>query len=89
MTKGLKITAWILGLLAVLLLAALVAIQSPAVQTALGKRIIDRFEKGTEATIQFRDISIRPLEAIILKDLVVLDKDLRLRSVYMDGVLVH
>ena len=73
MTKGLKITAWILGLLAVLLLAALVAIQSPAVQTALGKRIIDRFEKGTEATIQFRDISIRPLEAIILKDLVVLD----------------
>ena len=73
MKKGLKITVWILTLLAVLLLAGLVAIQSPAVQTALGKRIIQRFEKGTDATIQFKSISIRPTEAILIQDLVVLD----------------
>ena len=73
MKKGLKITVWILTLLAVLLLAGLVAIQSPAVQTALGKRIIERFQKGTDATIQFKDISIRPTEAILLQGLVVLD----------------
>ena len=73
MKKGLKITVWILTLLAVLLLAGLVAIQSPAIQTALGKRIIERFEKGTDITIQFKDISIRPTEAILLQGLVVLD----------------
>ena len=74
MRKGLKITAWILGLLAILLLAGLVAIQSPAVQTALGKRIVGIIQKNTDADIQFGGISIRPLEAIILKDLVVRDK---------------
>ena len=73
MRKGLKITLWILTLLAVLLLAGLVAIQSPAVQTALGKRIVQRIQKGTDATILFRDISIRPTEAILLQGLVVLD----------------
>jgi hypothetical protein len=73
MRKGLKITAWILGLLAILLLAGLVAIQSPAVQTALGKRIVGMIQKDTDASIEFGDLSIRPLEAIILKDLVVRD----------------
>ena len=75
MKKGLKITVWILTLLAVLLLAGLVAIQSPAVQTALGKRIIEHFEKGTDATIRYKSISIRPTEAILLQGLVVLDNN--------------
>lgn len=73
MKRGLKITVWILGLLAVLLLAALVAIQSPAVQTYLGKQIMARLEKSTDATIRFKNISVRPTEAILLEDLVVLD----------------
>ena len=73
MKKGLKITVWILTLLAVLLLAGLVAIQSPAVQTAIGKRVIGSFQKGTDVTISFQDISIRPTEAILLRGLVVLD----------------
>ena len=73
MKKGLKITVWILTLLAVLLLAGLVAIQSPVVQTAVGKRIVERIQKGTDATIRFKDISIRPTEAILLEGLVVLD----------------
>ncbi len=73
MKKGLKITVWILALLAVLLLAGLVAIQSPVVQTAVGKRIVERIQKGTDATIRFKDISIRPTEAILLEGLVVLD----------------
>ena len=75
MKKGLKITVWILTLLAVLLLAGLVAIQSPAIQTALGKRIIGHFEKGTDATIRYKSISIRPTEAILLQGLVVLDNN--------------
>ena len=75
MRKGLKITAWIVALLAVLLLAGLVAIQSPAVQTALGKKFLERFQEDTDATIHFESISIRPLEAILLKDLVVLDNN--------------
>ncbi len=73
MRKGLKITFWILGLLAVLLLAGLVALQSPAVQTALGRRIVGILQKDSDASIEFKDISVRPLEAILLKDLVVRD----------------
>ena len=73
MRKGLKITFWILGLLAVLLLAGLVAIQSPAVQTAQGRRIVGILQKDSDASIEFKDISVRPLEAILLKDLVVRD----------------
>ena len=85
MKRGLKITVWILGLLAVLLLASLVAIQSPAVQTALGRMLISRFEKNTDAQIQVGNISIRPLEAILLEDVVVLDKQPRVPG--LDTVL--
>lgn len=73
MKRGLKITVWILGLLAILLLAGLVAIQSPAVQTYLGKQVIARLQKNMDATIRFNKISVRPTEALLLEDLVVLD----------------
>ncbi len=73
MKRGLKITVWILGLLAILLLAGLVAIQSPAVQTYLGKQVIARLQKNMDATIRFNNISVRPTEALLLEDLVVLD----------------
>ena len=73
MKRGLKITVWILGLLAILLLAGLVALQSPAVQTYLGKQVIARLQKNMDATIRFNNISVRPTEALLLEDLVVLD----------------
>ena len=57
MKRGLKITVWILGLLAILLLAGLVAIQSPAVQTYLGKQVIARLQKNMDATIRFNNPS--------------------------------
>ena len=86
MKRGLKITVWILGLLAVLLLAALVAIQSPAVQTSLGKMLISHIQKNTDAEISVKNISIRPFEAILLEDVVLLDKQPRIPG--LDTVLV-
>ena len=40
MKKGLKITAWILAAILILLLGLLVAVQSPAVQTALARKVV-------------------------------------------------
>ena len=77
MRRGVKIAAWILGLLVVLLLAGLVAIQSPAVQTAVGKRIFASLQENTDAEITLGNISIRPFEALLIEDLLVLDKEPR------------
>ena len=75
MKKALKITAWVLALILLLLAAALVALQSPKVQTALGKRVVQRLEKKLDATIDFKLVSVRPFDAIVLEDVLLKDND--------------
>ena len=77
MRRGVKIAAWILALLVVLLLAGLVAIQSPRVQTYIGKKVIASIQENTDARITLGNISIRPLEAILMEDVLVLDTEPR------------
>ncbi len=74
MNKALKITGRVLALILVLLAAALVALQSSKVQTALGKRIVRQIEKDTDATIDFKLVSVRPFDALVLEDVLLLDK---------------
>ena len=74
MGKGLRITGWILALLVLLFIAGLVALQSPRVQTALGKRIIKQLEDKVDADISFRTTSVQPLESFVIEDLLVLDR---------------
>ena len=73
MKRALHIVAWIIGLIAVLLFAFLVAVQSPKVQTWIGQRAIDRLRGSSGAQISFSQINIRPFDALVLQDFTILD----------------
>jgi len=74
MKKALKILGWTLAVVLLLLTAGAVAVQSSAVQTALGKKAVQLLRgRLTNADIQVGSITISGASAIVLKDLVVLD----------------
>ena len=74
MKKALKIVGWTLVVLLLLLVAAGVAIQSPTLQTAIGRRIAAALQEKTDAQVQIGMISIRPFNAVSLTDVLVLDQ---------------
>jgi len=78
--KALRILAWILAAILVLLLGFVVAIQSPAVQTALARKAVERFADRIDGDIEVGSISIRPFDALVLEDVAVID-----RNPYSDG----
>ena len=57
MKKALRITLWILAALVILLLALVVAVQSPAVQTILARKAVDKLSENIDG-----DISLTPAE---------------------------
>ena len=73
MKKGLRITGLVLAGILLLLLALLVAIQSPKVQTALARRAVRALEKQMDGDIRIGSISVKPFDAISLSDVVLLD----------------
>ena len=72
--KILKALGIVILVLVLLALAGVVAVQSPSVQEKLGKRAVSVLEGKTDADISFSEVSIRVPEAIVLKDVVVIDK---------------
>jgi len=78
--KGFRILSWIGAAIFVLLLGIIVAIQSPAVQTELARKAIDKFADKIDGDIEVGSISIRPFDALVLKDVAVID-----RNPYSDG----
>ena len=80
MKKGLRITAWILAAILILLLALVVAVQSPKVQTALARKAVSILADKIDGDIQVGHISVRPFDAVTLEDVVVTD-----RAPYSDG----
>ena len=80
MKKGFRILSWIGAAIFVLLLGIIVAIQSPAVQTELARKAIDKFADKIDGDIEVGSISIRPFDALVLKDVAVID-----RNPYSDG----
>ena len=75
MKKALRITLWILAALLVLLLALVVAVQSPAVQTALARKAVDKLSGSIDGDISVGHIAIRPFDAVTLEDVVVIDRN--------------
>ena len=77
MKKGLKISfkvlGWTLVTVFLLLLGALVAIQSPKIQSLIGKMVVQRFQDSMDADISFSEVSFNPFETLILKDVLVTD----------------
>ncbi len=75
MKKGLRITLWILAALLIVLLGFIVAIQSPAVQTNLVRRVVDKVSDNIDGDISIGHISFRPFDAVTLEDVVVTDRN--------------
>ena len=73
MKKGVRITAWILGLLLLLQVGVVVVLQSPAVQTWLGRKVIGMLQEKMDADITFESASVRPFDALVLDGVVVVD----------------
>lgn len=74
-----------MALLLVIIIAAAVAIQSPAVQTAVGKAVVQRFQNKIDGEIEFGSISVTPFNAILLEDFVIKDSHSRVEG--MDTLL--
>ncbi len=85
MKKAVRITAWILALLLLIQIGAVVVLQSPAVQTWLGKKAIGMLEEKVNAHISFSSASIRPFDALVVEDVLVMDSEPLIP--YMDTLL--
>ncbi len=77
MKKGLKITlkllGWTLVTVFLLLLGGMVALQSPKIQSYIGKKVVERLQSSMDADISFSEVSFKPFETLILKDVLVTD----------------
>ena len=78
--KILKVVGIVLVVLVLLVLAGVVAVQSPKVQEKIGKRVLERLDGRFDADITFSDVSIRFPEAIVLKDVVIVDREPRVEG---------
>ena len=77
MNKGLKIAfkvlGWTLVTVFLLLLAAMIAVQSPRVQSFVGQRVIKMLQNSMDADVSFSEVSFKPFETLILKDVLITD----------------
>ena len=80
MKRGIRITVWILAAVLILLLALVVAVQSPTVQTVLARKAIASLSDKIDGDITVGRISVRPFDAVTIQDVVVTD-----RTPYSDG----
>lgn len=74
MRKVFRILGTILAVVLILVIGAFVAAQSPAVQTFIGKRAVAMLRGRIDGEIEFEKIQIKPFDAIVLKNVVILDR---------------
>ena len=74
MKRGFRITLWILAAIVILLLAIVVAVQSPTVQTALARKAITMLSDKIDGDITVGRISVRPFDAVTLENVIVRDR---------------
>ena len=73
MRRVVKILAWLLGLVFLLILAGLVAIQSPRVQTFITNQVVERLRDKIDADLDIGLVTLRPFDAVVLHDIVMKD----------------
>ena len=56
------------------IIAGMLAIQTPQVQTYLSRKLLEKFTAGNDAGIYFGKIHLRPFNTLILKDIKIFDK---------------
>ncbi|MCR5002748.1 MAG: hypothetical protein K5984_00090, partial [Bacteroidales bacterium] len=75
MKKVLSVTSWVLGLIIVAVVALTMAAQTPRFQTWMARKALASLEDKLGGSIQVGSVSITPVDAVVLRDVVVLDKD--------------
>lgn len=73
MRKGLYICARLVGLLITLILAAVLAVQHPRVQTELVRLAVDKIESAFDGHLSYSAIKVLPFNAVLVKDALVMD----------------
>ena len=61
-------------MIATLLLSAVIALQMPAVQTAVVKRILDRTVKDIDGRIEMENVDFYPFNTLIIKNIAIIDE---------------
>ena len=74
MKRVLKIIAYVAGFLLVALLLLLIILQSPKAQTYAVRKVIGMLEDKFDAIITVDKVHIRPFNAVVLKDVAIVDK---------------
>ena len=75
MKKFLKISGWIAGALLAVLLALLILLQSPRIQTLAARKVIGMLSDRIAGDITVGKIHFRPFDAVILKDVCIVDRN--------------
>lgn len=73
MKKALRITVIVLGVLLAIILTAVIAVQHPKVQSTLARKAIDKFADKIDGTLSFDELSVKPFDAVVLKNVVLID----------------
>lgn len=74
MKKATRVIGYVLIVLLLLIGAAMMAVQSPWVQTALGKAVIRQLQDRIDGDITFERIQVKPFDAIVIKDFAIVDQ---------------
>ena len=75
MKKALRITGIILGIILLIVLGAVVAVQHPKVQGAIARKALNSFKDKIDGTISFEQLSVKPFDAVVLRNVVLLDNN--------------
>ena len=75
MKKALRIFWIVIVVIALLLLACWLLLQTPKVQTYAAKKAVAALEEKIDGKIEFSKIHFKPFNALVLKDVTLLDKD--------------
>ncbi len=71
---GRKIVSRVFGVLLILVIGGVLALQLPAVQSYLARKALERFTAGIDGEIQFESIQLRPFHGFTARGVVVLDR---------------
>lgn len=83
--KGSYIVARIAGLIAILLLGGMVAVQTPFVQTRLTQKALERLVPAMEGRIEYDELRVLPSGVLLLKNAAIVDSNPYVEDIYGRG----
>lgn len=83
--RGGYIFARVIGLILTLLLAGIILLQTPGVQTRVSRAALELIEDRFDGAVEFSSMEILPLNALILKDVTIHDRNPYINDQYDRG----